>query len=99
MSQTQARNLLKAAIKARGPKAAAKKAVTFTCDNPACVVRMTIKTNTFVFQGTGGTLLSPGAHDIFYAVKPKGEEFTITAKGGAMDPIVNSTSGIAEVEV
>lgn len=99
MSEKSAKGLLQAALKEGGAKVAAKKPVTFHCDNPACVVRMTIGTHTFVFQGTGGTLLSPGKHTIFYAVKPKGQKFTITAKGGTMVPIVNSTSGTRDITV
>jgi hypothetical protein len=94
-----ATSLLKAAIKTGGAKLASKKAVTFSCDNTACVVRMTIRNNTFVFSGTGGTVLPEGTHDAFYAVRPAGETFEITAQGASMDPIVNSSNGIRELEV
>jgi len=99
MSSRQAHAMLRRAAAQIGAKAVNKKTVTFTCDNPACVVRITIGPNTFIFQSTGGTLLAPGEHDAFYAVKPAGQTFTITASGASMTPIVNSTSGIRVLEV
>ena len=83
------------------------KPVVFSCDNPGCVVGITAKTVSFVFIGTGGAVIPLGRYSLFYRVRGNsGDEFTITAQGATMDPIVDqipagkkSTGGNQGIEV
>lgn len=70
---------------------AAVKAVTFSCNNIGCLVRITSGGINFVFSGTGGHNFPVGASQIIYAVQgPPNQLFAITAQGGTLDSPINS---------
>jgi hypothetical protein len=95
------------AKKAKPTARVSAKAVIFSCDNPGCVVGITAKTVSFVFIGTGGANIPLGSYLLFYRVRGNsGDEFTITAEGATMDPIVDhippgkkATGGNQQIEV
>ena len=81
------------------PKAAAAAAanpVTFSCDNPQCIVAISITGASGVtFVSQVGTSLPAGTRTIGWTAKssPSGQAFNVTVGGGSFDRPIAGTTG------
>lgn len=80
--------------------AADKKAVTFSCSNPQCLVGITVGSINIVFTGTGGSLFPAGSFVAHWRVKGSGA-FTITSAGATLSAVASTApdAGLASLLV